>query len=59
MESHFNKVAGLRACKACVSQRSCFPVKFAKFLKAFIFTNISIFNVTLFTMHGKYTANDA
>ena len=37
------QVAGLRACNAGVSQRRCFPLKSAKFLRALIFKNTCIF----------------
>ena len=37
------QVAGLRTCNAVVSQRRCFPLKFAKFLRTFIFKNTCIF----------------
>ena len=45
-------------------QRSCFPVKFAKFLKTPNFKNICeqlllYLHVILFTMHEKDTANNA
>ena len=59
-ESFFNKVAGLRAFSFIKKkfQRSCFPVKFAKFLRTSTFKNICerlllYLHVILFTMHEK------
>ena len=58
--SFFNKVAGLRAFSFIKKkfQRSCFPVKFAKFLRTPTFKNICerlllYLHVILFTMHEK------
>ena len=60
----FNKVAALRAFKFIKKkyQRSCFPVKFAKFFRTPTFKNICerlllYLHVILFTIHEKDTAN--
>ena len=65
LESFFNKVAGLRAFSFIKKkfQRSCFPVKFAKFLRKPTFKNICerlllYLHAILFTMHEKDTANN-
>ena len=61
----FNKVAGLEGPATLLNfQRSCFPVKFAKLLRAPIFKNIweqmlLYLRVILFTLHEKDTANNA
>ena len=63
LESFFNKVAGMRAFKFIKKkcQRSCFPVKFAKFFRTPTFKNICerlllYLHVILFTMNEKDTA---
>ena len=60
----FNKIAGLRAFNFIKKkyQRSCFPVKVAKFFRAPTFKNIReqlllYLHVILFTIHETDTAN--
>ena len=60
LQSFFNKVAGLRAFSFIKKkfQRSCFPVKFAKFVRTSTFKNICerlvlYLHVILFTMHEE------
>ena len=60
LQSFFNKVAGLRAFGFIKKkfQGSCFPVKFAKFLRTPTFKNICerlllYLHVILFTVHEK------
>ena len=60
LESFFNKVAGLWAFSFIKkkSQRSCFPVKFVKFLRTPTFKNIGeqlllYLHVIFYTMHEE------
>ena len=67
LESFFNKVAGLRTFNFIKKkfQRSCFPWKFAKFLRIPIFNDICerlllyLHVIILFKMHEKDTVNNA
>ena len=65
LESFLNTAAGLKTFNFMKKkfQSSCFPVKFAKFLRTPISKNICerlllYLHVILFTMHEKDTAND-
>ena len=60
LESFFNKVAGLRAFSFIKKkfQRSCFPMKFAKFFRTPTFKNIGervllYLHIIFNTMHEK------
>ena len=58
-ESLFNKVAGLKTCNSIKKrhQRTCFPVKLAKFLRTLILKNICERLLLLLGNHAFVTQN--